>query len=104
MFENLRGGHEPPLPTLADACGHLLIVPEYRSIAKRAISIFLQMPTKYLCENGFSFLFEIKSRKRNLITHIDPLRTDEGANKKDIIPRFGMLVYTRGIQKIRGLL
>ena len=36
---------------------------------------------------------EIKSRKRNLITGIDPLITDEGAIKKDIIPRFGMLVY-----------
>ena len=87
----IRGGHGPPCPT-ADANGHLLNVPQYRSIAKRAISIFLKMPTTYLCENGFSFLYEIKSRKKNLITHIDPLRTDKGAIKKDIIPRFGMLI------------
>ena len=51
------------------------------------------MPTTYLCENIFPFMCEIKSRKRNLITGIDPLITDEGAIKKDIIPRFGMLVY-----------
>ena len=82
-----------------DAHGHLLNVPEYRSIAKRVISIFIQMPTMYLCENVVSFLYEIKSRKRNLITHIDPLRTNEGAIKKDIIPQFGMLVYIMQQQK-----
>ena len=72
---------------------HLQNVPEYRRIAKKPFSLFIQMPTTYLCENGFSFLCEIKSRKRNSITHIDSLMTDEGAIKKDIIPRFGMLVY-----------
>ena len=57
------------------------------------------MPTTYLWENGFLFFHEIKSRKRNSITHIDPLRTDEGAIKKDIILRFGMLVYIMQQQK-----
>ena len=49
------------------------------------------MLTTYLCESGFSCLCEIKSyKKKNLITYIDPLM--RGAIKKDIIPRFGMLV------------
>ena len=94
MCENL-GAWAP----LANAHGHLLNVPKYRSIAKKAISIFVQMPTTYLYENGFSFLYEIKSHKRNLITHIDWLRIDEGAIKKDIIPRFGMLIYIMQQQK-----
>ena len=58
------------------------------------------MPTTYLCENGFSFWYEIKSRKKNSITHIDPLRTHEGAIKKDIIPRFEMLVCIMQQQKV----
>ena len=40
---------------------HLLDVPEYRSIAEKAICILIQMPTTYLCESGFSCLCEIKS-------------------------------------------
>ena len=70
---------ETPYPT---CWGHLLNVPEFSSMSKRAISVFLQMPTKYLCENGFLLLCEIKSRKRNLMTHIDPLMTDEEQLKR----------------------
>ena len=76
---------------------HLLNVPEYRKIAKKAISVLIQMPTTYLCESGFSLLCEIKSRKRNSITHIDPLM--RGAIEKDIIPPFGMLVDNMQQQK-----
>ena len=72
---------------------HLLNVPEYRSIAKTAISVLIQMPTTYLRGSVFSCLCEIKSRKRNSITHIDSLM--RGAIKKVIIPRFGMLVDNR---------
>ena len=43
------------------------------------------MPSTYLCESGFSCLFEIKSRKRNSCAHIDPLM--RGAIKNDIFPR-----------------
>ena len=76
---------------------HLLNVPEYRSIAKKAISVLIQMPTTYLCESGFSCLCEIKSRKRNSITHIDPLM--RGAIETKIIPRFEMLVDDMQQQK-----
>ena len=69
---------------------HLLNVPEYRSIAKKAISVLIQMPTTYLCESGFSCLCEIKSRKRNSITYIDPLM--RGAIETKIIAWFEMLV------------
>ena len=41
---------------------HLLNVPEYRNLAKKAISVPIHMPTTYLCENVFSCLCEIKSR------------------------------------------
>ena len=71
----------------------LLNMPEYRSIAKNAISVFIQMPTTattYLCESGFSCLCEIKSRKRNSITPIDTLM--RGAIKNDINHQFGMLL------------
>ena len=43
----------------------------------------------YLCKRGLTCLCEIKSRKRNSITLIDPLMSR--AIKKDIIPQFGML-------------
>ena len=76
---------------------HLQNVPEYRSIAKKAISVFIQMPTTYLCKSVFSCLREIKSRKRNSITHYDPLM--RGAIKKDIIPRFGISVDKMQQQK-----
>ena len=55
------------------------------------------MPTTYLCESGFSCLCEIKSRKRNSITHIDPLM--RGAIETKIIPRFEMLVDDMQQQK-----
>ena len=76
---------------------HLLNVPKYRSIAKKAISVLIQMPTTYLCESGFSCLCEIKSRKRNSITHIDPLM--RGAIETKIIPRFEMLIDDMQQQK-----
>ena len=46
---------------------------EYKAIAKKVISILIQMPTTYLCESVFSRLCEIKSRKTNSVTLIDPL-------------------------------
>ena len=46
-------------------------VPEYRSIAKKAIFVLMQIPTTYLCESDFSCLCVIKSRKKNFITHMD---------------------------------
>ena len=76
---------------------HILNVPEYRSIAKKAISVLIQMPTAYLCKSGFSCLCEIKSRKRNSITHIDPLM--RGAIETKIISRFEMLVDDMQQQK-----
>ena len=76
---------------------HLLDLPEYRSIAEKAICILIQMPTTYLCESGFSCLCEIKSRKRNSITHIDPLM--RGAIEQEINLRFELLVENMQEQK-----
>ena len=56
------------------------------------------MPITYLCESVFSCLREIKSRKRNSITHYDRLM--RGAIKKDIIPRFGISVDKMQQQKV----
>ena len=56
---------------------HLLNVLEYRSMAKKAISVLIQMPTTYLSKSGFSCLREIKSRKRNSITPIDTLMGEQ---------------------------
>ena len=57
---------------------HLLDVPEYRSIAEKAICILIQMPITYLCESGFSCLCEIKSRKRKF--NYTYRSIDEGSN------------------------
>ena len=50
-----------------------LKVYEYRILAQKTISIFICMPTTYLCEQGFSALVEIKSKKRNSIKDDDTL-------------------------------
>ena len=71
--------------------------PEFRNIAKKAISVLIQMPATYLRESVFSSLFAIKPRKRNSIKHIDTLM--RRAIEKDIISRFGMLVDNMQQQK-----
>ena len=76
---------------------HLLNVPEYRSIAEKAISMLIQMPATYLCKSVFSYLCEIKSRKRSSITHIDPLM--RGTIEKEIIPRFELMANNMQQQK-----
>ena len=47
----------------------------------------------------FRFCVRSNLAKRNSITHIDPLMTDEGAMRKDIIPRFEVLVNNMQQQK-----
>ena len=51
--------------------------------------MLIQMPATYLCKSVFSYLCEIKSRKRSSITHIDPLM--RGTIEKEIIPRFVLM-------------
>ena len=41
----------------------MLHVPEFRELAEQATSKFVQMPTSYLCEQGFSSLILIKRKK-----------------------------------------
>ena len=52
---------------------HQLNVPEYISIAEKVISVLSQITATYLRDSGFSCLCEIESRKRNSITHVNPL-------------------------------
>ena len=47
--------------------------PEYEKLVQKTIAILIQMPTTYLCEESFSYLVEIKSKKRNSIHDIDSL-------------------------------
>ena len=65
---------------------------EYKNLAKRAIDVLAQMPTTYLCEEGFSSLVEIKSKKRNSILDIDSLM--RGGIEKEITPRFLQIAET----------
>ena len=37
---------------------------EFRNLAKKAIAVLVQMPKTHLCEEGFSGLDEIKSKKK----------------------------------------
>ena len=52
---------------------YLLKFPEYEKLAQKAIAILIEMPTTYFCEESFSNLMEIKSKKRNTIHDIDSL-------------------------------
>nr|XP_045589329.1 protein FAM200A-like [Procambarus clarkii] len=51
----------------------LLDGPEYKDLAERTIAIVVQVPTSYLCEQGFSTLVLVKIKKRNAILNLDPL-------------------------------
>ena len=71
---------------------YLLEFLEYKNLAKSAIDILVQMPTTYLCEEGFSSLVEIKSKKRNSILDIDSLM--RGGIEKEITPRYLRIAET----------
>lgn len=51
----------------------LLDIPEYKNLAEQAITVFVQMPTSYLREQGFSSLVLVKTNKRNAILNLGPL-------------------------------
>ena len=51
----------------------LLEFSKYKNLAKKTIAVLVQMPTTYLCEEGFFSQVEIKSKKRNSILDIDSL-------------------------------
>ena len=67
----------------------LLDIPEYKELAEQAIAIFVQMPTSYLCEQGFSSLVLIKTKKRNAILNLDPLMRVALENR--LTPRFNLI-------------
>lgn len=41
---------------------------EYPRLSKKAIDVFFQFFTSWLCEHGFSALINIKTKKRNRLT------------------------------------
>ena len=65
---------------------------EYRKLAKKAIAVLVQMPKTYLCEEGFSSLVEIKSKKRNSILDIDSLM--RGGVEKELTPCYVQIAET----------
>nr|XP_045596426.1 protein FAM200A-like [Procambarus clarkii] len=67
----------------------LLDIPEYKDLAEQAIAIFVQMPTSYLCEQGFSSLVLVKTKKRNAILNLDPLMPVALENR--LTPRFNLI-------------
>ena len=71
---------------------YLLKFPEYEKLAQKAIGILIQVPTTYLCEESFSNLVEIKSKKRNSIHDIGSLM--RGAIEKEIKPRYLQIAET----------
>ena len=67
----------------------LLDNPEYKDLADQATAMFVQMPTSYLCEQGFSSLVLIKTKKRNAILNLDPLMRVALENR--LKPRFSLI-------------
>jgi len=70
----------------------LLEFPESKNLAQKAIDVLVQMPTTYLCEQGFSSLVEIKSNKRNSILDIDCLM--RGGIERELTPRYVQIAET----------
>ena len=46
-------------------------IPDYRNLSQIAISVLVLIPINYLCEQGFSALVKIKSKKRNSTKDVD---------------------------------
>lgn len=67
----------------------LLNIAEYKDLADQATAMFVQMPTSYLCEQGFSSLVLIKTKKRNAILNLDPLMRVALENR--LMPRFSLI-------------
>ena len=67
----------------------LLNVPKYENLTEKAMKYLIQMPTTYLCEQAFSCMLDIKSKKRNRIKNLDSLM--RGAMEKTVLPRFDTL-------------
>ena len=65
---------------------YLLKFSKYKKLTQKAIAILIQMPTTYLCEEIFSNLVEIKSKKRNSLHDINSLM--QGAIEKEIKLRY----------------
>jgi len=70
----------------------LLEFPEYKNLAQETIDVLVQMPTTYLCEQGFSSLVEITSNKRNSILDIDCLM--RGRIERELTPRYVQIAET----------
>ena len=70
----------------------LLEFSKYKNLAKKANAVLVQIPTTYLCEEGFSSLVEIKSKKRNSILDIDSLM--RGGVEKELTPHYVHIVET----------
>ena len=64
---------------------------EYKNLAKNAIAVLVQMPTTHLCEEGFSGLDEIKSKK-NSILDIDSLM--RRGVEKELTPHYVQIAET----------
>ena len=62
---------------------------EYQTLTQKAVSILVRMPSTYHCEQGFSFLVEIKSKKRNSIKEVVTFM--RGALETQLMPRFSQL-------------
>ena len=71
---------------------YLLKFREYEKLAQKAIAILIQMPTTNLCEESFSNLVKIKSKKRNSIHDIDFLMRE--AIEKEIKPCYLQIAET----------
>ena len=71
---------------------YLLKLHEYKKLTQKAVAILIQMPTIYSCEESFSNLLEIKSKKRNSIHDINSLM--RGAIEKEIKPCYLQIAET----------
>ena len=50
---------------------------EYQTLAQKVMSVLVRMPSTYHCKQKFSFLVEIKLKKRNSIKDVDTLMRGE---------------------------
>ncbi|XP_069161369.1 protein FAM200A-like [Procambarus clarkii] len=67
----------------------LLDIAEYKDLVEQAIAIFVQMPTSYLCEQVFSSLVFVKTKKRNAILSLGPLMQIALENR--LTPQFNLI-------------
>ena len=69
-------------------------IPDYRELARIAMTLPVRMSTTYLAEKGFSKLVDMKTKKAKPVTRCGRGLSDEGPLESERMLRFESIFHT----------